>query len=86
LPSNVAVLDEARDGGRVLAGRDDHTDFADTEFEVFLDHAGRVTVVRQRSAEFGVLPAGRWQTSRYRYPTAAQFARLAGAAPRPRCR
>jgi hypothetical protein len=86
-PSNTADFDlEERDGVRVLTGREEHTDFADTEFEVFLDDAGRVAMVRERSAEFGVVPSGRWRTSRYRYPTASQFARLAGAAPRTRCR
>ncbi len=76
---------EMRDGGRVLVGRERHTDFADTEFEVFLDDAGRATSARHRSAKFGVIPPGRWQTLGYRYPSAAQFARLAGGRPRPRC-
>ena len=60
-------------------------DFADTEFEVSLDEGGRAIMARQRGARFGVIPPGRWETSRYRYPTAAQFARLAGGRPRPRC-
>jgi hypothetical protein len=84
-PKAVALDLEERDGVRVLSGRQKNTDSADIEFELFLNDAGRLTMLRQRSAEFGVVPAGRWYASRYRYPTAVQFARLAGAVPWPRC-
>jgi hypothetical protein len=76
---------EVRDGVLVLSGRETHSDFADTEYEVSLDAAGQLTMLRQRSAEFGVIPAGRWATTRYRYPTATEFARLAGTVPQPPC-
>jgi hypothetical protein len=80
---------EERKGVRVLSGREEQpqpSDTADTEFELRLDGSGRLAVVRWRSARFGVLPAGRWYSATYRYPTAAQFAGAAGPAPRPRCR
>lgn len=76
---------DVRNGVRVLSARERHTDSADTEYELRLDHAGRLGVVRQRTATFGVLPAGRWYTATYDYPTAAQFARAAGPAPRLSC-
>jgi hypothetical protein len=68
----------------VVAGRQ-HTsnDTADREYEYTLDSNGRLATVRQRSAEFGAIPAGRWYTARYRYPSASQFASLAGHAPAP---
>lgn len=76
---------EQRDGTRVVTARETHSDFADTEFESHLDPSGRLAIVRQRSARFGAIPAGRWETARYVYPTAAEFARLVGL-PKPRCR
>lgn len=76
---------EARGRGQVLTGRERHMDFADTEHELFVDEHGRMSMARQRSARFGVIPPGRWKTVRYRYPSAAQFARLTGRTPRPRC-
>ena len=85
-PSKVPYFKpEERDGVLVLSGREKHSDFADTEYELYLDAAGQLTMLRQRSAEFGVILAGRWATTRYRYPTATEFARLAGAVPQPRC-
>lgn len=75
-----------RDGVRVLSGREVHTDFADTEFEVRLDDAGRITSTRYRSAENGAVSASRWTTTRYRYPTKTEFAQLVGTTrPRPLC-
>jgi hypothetical protein len=74
-----------RSGVRVISAREEHIDFPDTEFELHVDRSDRPTRLRQRSAEFGVIRAGRWQTTRYRYPTRRQFARLAGPAPAPRC-
>jgi hypothetical protein len=76
---------ETHDGVLVLSGREKHDEGADTEYELYLDASGRLAMLRQRSAEFGVLPASRWATTRYRYPTATEFTRLAGSAPRPRC-
>jgi len=76
---------EMRDRGRLLVGRERHMDSADTEFEVFLDERGRATTARQRAARFGAVAPGAWETVRYRYPTAAQFAWLVGGRPRPRC-
>jgi hypothetical protein len=73
---------------RVLSGREEQpkpSDTADAEFELRLDGSGRMAVVRRRPARFGVLSAGRWYSATYRYPNAAQFARAAGPAPRPRC-
>jgi len=85
-PTQATDLDvEMRAGGRVLVGRERHMDFADTEFELFLDEAGRATMARLRAAKFGVIPPGRWEELRFRYPTAAQFARLVGGRPGPRC-
>jgi hypothetical protein len=81
-----AVHTEERNGVRVLTGRQDNsTDSADVEFELRLDSLGRVTMLRQRTATFGAIPAGRWHSARYRYPSARQFARAAGPAPTPRC-
>ena len=79
----------ARNGRRVLSGRLEQpkpSDTADSEFELRLDGSGRLAVLRQRSARFGVIPAGRWYTATYSYSTATQFARAVGRAPRPRCR
>ena len=75
-----------RDGARVLSGRERHMDYADTEFEARLDGEGRLATTRSRAAEFGVLPAGRWRTTEYRYPSATEFARLVGRPPEPLCR
>jgi hypothetical protein len=86
VPGLTEADEHTRDGTRILTGREAHSDFADTEFEVSLDTTGRIALVRQRSARFGVIPPGRWSATRYRYPTAEQFARLAGPAPTPRCR
>jgi hypothetical protein len=82
-----AVHSSERNGIRVLTGRtEESTDSPDTEYELRLDSSGRLAVVRQRSARFGVLPPGRWSTAKYRYPSAERFALAAGPAPRPRCR
>jgi hypothetical protein len=62
------------------------TDSPDIEYESTLDADGRFATVRWRAAEFGAQPAGRWYTSTYRYPSARQFAGLAGPTPGPRCR
>lgn len=85
-PPDVPGVDLEEDNGvRVLAGREKHMDYADTEFEARLDDEGRLAEARYRSARFGVLPASRWATAVYRYPTAEQFRRMAGPPPRPRC-
>ncbi len=76
---------EEHNGRRVLSARESHTDYADTEYEWHLDRVGRLASARVRSAQFGLVPAGRWRTSKYRYPTAEQFPRMAGPAPKPRC-
>jgi hypothetical protein len=70
----------------VVAGREEHDEGPDIEYEATLDGRGRLATVQWRAAEFGGQPAGRWFTARYRYPSAAQFASLAGPAPGPRCR
>jgi hypothetical protein len=70
----------------LAAGREEHDEGPDVEYESTLDSSGRLATVRWRAAEFGGQPAGRWYTARYRYPSAAQFASLAGPAPGPRCR
>jgi hypothetical protein len=69
----------------LVAGRQQHDDSPDIEYESTLDADGRFATVRWRAAEFGVQPAGRWYTSTYRYPSARQFAGLAGPTPGPRC-
>lgn len=87
VPTDLTDVDvDERDGMRVISGREEHLDHADTEYRLRLDRSGRVVELRSRSAEFGVLAAGRWRTATYRYPTAAEFARAAGPAPTPRCR
>jgi hypothetical protein len=70
----------------VVAGREEDDEGHDVEYESTLDSSGRLATVRWRAAEFGGQPAGRWYTARYRYPSAGQFASLAGPAPGPRCR
>lgn len=75
-----------RDGATVISGKvDESTDSPATEFELTLDSHGRASALRERSARFGAVPAGTWRTVAYRYPTAAEFARLAGLPPGPRC-
>jgi hypothetical protein len=85
-PAASGVKLDVRGGVRVLSGRAKATEGADTEFEVRLDGAGRPTRLRARYAKWGVFPATRWGSLEYRYPVAANFARLAGSPPKPRCR
>jgi len=87
VPSDASKVElHRRAGATVLSGRvDESTDSPATEFELTLDSVGRASVLHERSARFGAVPAGKWTTVGYRYPTAAQFARLAGPGPRPRC-
>jgi len=75
-----------RNGREVVSGRERHMDFADTEFEVFLDRSGRPERMRQRSARNGVVAPSRWNTTTYRYLSRSRFRRLTGEAPTPRCR
>jgi hypothetical protein len=87
LPSHASsVQANQRDGATVVSGRvDESTDSPATEFELTLDRHGRASTLRERSARFGAVPAGKWRTVAYRYPTPAEFARLAGPPPHPRC-
>lgn len=87
MPPDVDGVEWTKRGGiRLLSGRERHMDFADTEFEARVDAVGRLATARFRAAEFGVLPAGRWTITRYRYPSAEEFARFAGRPPEPLCR
>jgi hypothetical protein len=87
LPANASSLHvHRRDGATVVSGKvDESTDSPATEFELTLDGQGRADTLRERSARFGAVPASRWRTVAYRYPTAAEFAKLAGPPPGPRC-
>jgi hypothetical protein len=68
----------------LAAGREDDGEGRGTEYDSTLDDKGRIATVRWRAASFGGEPPGRWYAARYRYPSAAQFASLAGPAPGPR--
>ncbi len=70
---------------RVLAVRESHDDFADSEYEVVVDASGRPLLERVRSAKNGVVPATAWRERRYAFVDRATFERLAGAPPQPRC-
>jgi hypothetical protein len=72
------------EGRHLVLAREEHIDFADTEFEIRIDDSGRPISERQRSARSGVLAPGRWTRIRYKFVTAAQFHRRAGPPPRPR--
>lgn len=72
-------------GTRVVTGREEHTDFADTEFELLLDGAGRPTLLRARAARWGAVPQGKWRETAYAYPTQQRWQRGAGEKPRPVC-
>jgi hypothetical protein len=87
VPSDATSLDlHRRHGATVVSGKvEESTDSPATEFELTLDSRGRASALRERSARFGAVPAGNWRRVAYRYPTAAEFARLAGPPPGPRC-
>ena len=70
---------------RVVAVRERHDDFADTEYEVVIDAAGRPVFQRTRSAKNGAVPASAWSARRYDFVSRVRFELLAGRRPQPRC-
>lgn len=80
------IRSATRHGVPVYRARtEDSTDSADSEYVLQLDAHGRIAALWKRSARFGVIPPSDWRTGRLRYPSAAEFARLAGPRPTPRC-
>jgi hypothetical protein len=79
------VQTSTQQGTRVVTGLEKHNDFADTEFELLLDRAGRPTLLRARAARWGAVPQGKWLETAYAYPTQQRWHQSAGNEPRPIC-